>query len=72
MALNRKAQIHPIGAKDSGAVEQSVDEVKEVVDQGMLVEEVEDQVEDEEEKLDQPGLTHWHAIEVQGAWPFGP
>ena len=62
MALDKKAQVHPIGAEDSGVAEQGVDEVKEAVDRGMLVEEVEDQVEDEEENLDQPDLTRWHVI----------
>ena len=62
MALDKKAQIHPIGAEDSGVAEQGVDEVKEAVEWGILVEEVEDQVGDEEEHLDQPDLTRWHVI----------
>ena len=37
-------------------------EVKEEVEWGILVEEIEDQVGEEEEHLDQPDLTHWHAI----------
>ena len=60
--MEKKAQVHPIGAEDSGVAEQGVDEDKEVAEWGILVEEIEDQVGEEEEHLDQPDLTRWHAI----------
>ena len=60
--MDKKAQVHPIGAEDTGVAEQGVDEVKEAVEWGILVEEIEDQVGEEEEHLDQPDLTRWHAI----------
>ena len=71
MAMDKKAQIRPIGAEDSGVVERGVDEDKEAVKWGILVEETEDQVGEEEEHLDPTDLTHWH---VTGAgcvaiWP---
>ena len=62
MAMDKKAQAHPIGAEDTGVVEQGVDEDKEVAEWEILVEEIEDQVGEEEEHLDQPDLTRWHAI----------
>ena len=67
MALDKKAQVHPTGAENSGVAEQGVDEVKEVVEWGMLVEEVED----EEENLDQPDLTRWYVISAGciASWP---
>ena len=49
MALDRKAQVHQIGAKDFGVVEWDVEEGKEVEEWGILVGVVEDQVEEEEE-----------------------
>ena len=69
--MDKKAQVHPIGAEDSRVAEQGVDEVKEVVEWGILVEEIEDQVGEEEEHLDQPDLTHWHAIGAgfEAIWP---
>ena len=45
-------------------VERGVEEVKVVVDRGILVDEAEDQVEEEEENLDQPVLIHWRVIGV--------
>ena len=62
MAMDKKAQAHPIGAEDTGVEERGVDEDKEAAEWGILVEEIEDQVGEEEEHLDQPDLTRWHAI----------
>ena len=62
VALDKKAQVHPIGAEDSGVAEQGVEEIKEAVEWGILVEEAEDQLGDEEGHLDQPDLTRWHVI----------
>ena len=42
--------------------ERVVDEDKEAVKWGILVEETEDQMGEEEEHLDQPDLTYWHVI----------
>ena len=52
-------------------VEWGVDEVKVVVDRGILVDEAEDQVEEEEENLDQPILIHWRVIGAgcMAIWP---
>ena len=42
MAMDKKAQIRPIGAEDYGVVERGVDEDKEAVEWGILVEGTED------------------------------
>ena len=60
----QKAQVHPIGTEDSwrGGTGRRRGQVGGRM--GMMVEEVEDQVGDEEEHLDIPDLTRWHVIGV--------
>ena len=60
MALDKKAQIHPIGAKDSGVVDRGAEEAKEVEKWGILVGVDGDMVEDEEEEVEMPILILWH------------
>ena len=60
MALDKKAQVHQIGAKDFGVVEWDVEEGKEVEEWGILVGVVEDQVEEGEEEVPAPVLILWH------------
>ena len=71
MALDKKAQVHPIGAEDSGVVDRGVVEAKEVEKWGILVGVDGDMVEEGEEEVEMPILILWH---VTGAgcvaiWP---
>ena len=52
-------------------VEWGVDEVKVVVERGILVGGAEDQVEEEEENQDQPVLIHWRVVGAgcMAIWP---
>ena len=57
MALDKEAQIHQIGAEDTGVVERGVDKTKEV--EGIweiMVGEEEDQVADNKQNWDDPAL----------------
>ena len=69
--MDRKAQVHQIGAEDFGVVEWDVEGCKEVEGQGILVGVVEDQVEEEEEEVAAPILIHWLVIGVGcvAIWP---
>ena len=71
MAVDKKAQVHQIGAEDFGVVEWGVGECKEVEGRGILVGVVEDQVEEEEEEVPAPVLIRWHVIGVGcvAIWP---
>ena len=72
MAVDRKAQVHHIGAEGFGVVEWDVGEDKVVEGWGILVEVVEDPVDVEEEEVAAPVLIHWHVIGVGfvAIWPL--
>ena len=69
--MDRKAQVHQIGAEDFRMVEWGVEGCKEVEGQGILVGVVEDQVEEEEQEVAAPILIHWLVIGVGcvAIWP---
>ena len=71
MALDKKAQVHPIGAEDSGVVDRGVVEAKEVEKWGILVGVDRDMEEEEEEEVEMPILILWRVTSVgcMAIWP---